>query len=140
MLCQYDTMSDTGFESEHDDGGLGPLQRLLADIYEFEVVIEDRQFQCHSYPFALKSSFFKKFFSKAGSEKKRKHQITLDLPGGYQTFELIRNFCYDSRVHITKTNFLNLFSASNRLGFTEVIGHTICLLDSKFDKHFYERH
>lgn len=111
-----------GLELDGDDPG--PMQRLLADIFEFEVAIEGRQIQCHAYPFALKSSFFRNAFSEKknpNGEDRSKLQIPLILPGGSQTFELIRNFCYDSRVHITKEKVLNLLSASISLGFTEVI-------------------
>jgi hypothetical protein len=131
-----DNMSDSGLRTELVDTDPGPLGRLLANVYEFVVIIEELRFACHPYPFILKSSYFKNSIEDfknsnskvAGSEQKafsRQErlipEIPLVLPGGSQTFELIRNFCYDSKVRITKESVLNLLTASNLLGFTEVL-------------------
>lgn len=139
-----DNMSDSGLRTELVGSDPGPLGRLLANVYEFVVIIEELRFECHPYPFILKSSYFKNSiedfknsiediknsnYKVAGSKHKafsRQERvipkIPLVLPGGSQTFELIRNFCYDFKVRITEENVLNLLTASNLLGFAEVLG------------------
>lgn len=133
FLCQDDDMSDTGLGLELVDAGPGYIQRLLADIYQFEVSIKDVLFECHSFPFARNSYFrasiesFKTSVASptecnAGLPKERPVlRINLsELPGGSQAFALIGNFCYESNIKITKANVLDLLSASKFLGFTEV--------------------
>lgn len=127
FFSQDDDMSDTGLNTELVEAVPWNIETLLGGIYQFEVSIKDHHFECHSFPFALKSSYFKASiaaFKTSLLENARSHHPILrinlsELPGGSQTFELIKGFCYESRIKITKQNVLNLLSASKFLGFNE---------------------
>ncbi|KAG0631471.1 hypothetical protein M758_1G255700 [Ceratodon purpureus] len=128
-------MSDSELGSELVVAGPGPLLRLLVDIHEVVVRIEHFQFICSAYPFVHKSSSFRNAiqeFKKSNfnvtiredntippRQERPLPTIELVIPGGIQTFEYLRWFCYDSSLPITKENVLNLLGASSILGFTE---------------------
>ena len=88
--------------------------RETGELSDIVVQVGDKDFLLHKFPLYIKSGFFK---SLAKGDEGNRIELN-DFPGGPDVFEVVANYCYNMRTHITKDNVCALRCAAEYLQMT----------------------